>query len=226
MNTPGLMTGAVAEHTLGLLLGLQRGLFGHNEAVKRGGARPGPTLALGDSTIGIVGMGAIGQEVARRLRAGFGSDLLYWSRTRRPAAEEALGMANAELAELFGRADAVLLLLASAPETRGIVAARLFDAVRRPIFLVNTAAADLVDPAALRQALDDGRVAAAAFDGYWDEPLPSPAEDRFGLLSCPDSRFVVTPHVAAKTTTAWPRMVDSAVANLLRHFEGDHDALS
>lgn len=135
-------------------------------------------------------------------------------------------MAYAEPVELFGRADAVLLLLASEPETRGIIAARVFDAIRRPIFLVNTAAADLVDPTALSRALDDGRVAAAAFDGYWEEPLPCPAEDRFGLLRYPDSRFVVTPHVAAKTTTAWPRMVDSAVANLLRHFEGDHDARS
>lgn len=224
MNTPGLMVDAVAEHSLGLLIGLQRGLFHHNEAVKRGAPRPAATRSLADSTVGVVGLGPIGLKVARQLRETLGCELLYWSRTPKPEVEAELGIGYAELDEMFARVDSVLLLLASTPETRAIVGQHLFEAIRVPMFLVNTAAAELVDPHALRAAIDDGRIVAAAFDGYWQEPLPPPADDPYGLLSYPDGKFVVTPHVAAKTTRAWPRMVDAAVDNLLGHFEAAHAA--
>lgn len=222
MTTPGLMTGAVAEHTLGLLLGLQRGLFAHNDAAKRLGVPPAPTVALCESTIGIVGLGTIGREIARQLRAGPGPALLYWSRTRKPDAEAALDIVFAELPQLFEKATSILLMLACTTETKRIISDEILRAIRKPVFLVNTAAAELVDPGALARALDDGRVAAAAFDGYWQEPLPSAADDRHGLLSRADAAFVVTPHVAAKTTGAWPRMVEAAVCNLIRHVEAGH----
>ncbi len=224
MNTPGLMTDAVVEHTIGFLLGLQRGLFRHNEAVKRGGMPIGETKALSDSTIGIVGLGRIGHEAARQLRsAARSAELLYWSRSRKPEAEAQLDIRFTPLPDVFARSDSILLLLAATPETRGLIGEALFACVQKPIFLVNTAGAELVDPAALRAALDEGRVAGAAFDGYWHEPLPPPANDPFGLLSRPDSQFIVSPHVAAKASNAWPRMVDAAVGNLARHFGGAND---
>ena len=213
-NTPGVASPAVVEHTIGLLLGLARGLFAHNDAVKRGGTPPGSTPELSSLSVGIVGLGDIGGRVARALRGGFGVDVTYASRTRKPALEAELGLRHRELRELFAEVDAVLLLTSVTPETAGFVGEELLGASDRPILLVDTAAARLVDPAALRAALDRGRVRAAAFDGYWIEPLPAVADDPFGLLGYPDGRFVVTPHVAAKTPQTWNRMVAMAVDNL------------
>ena len=224
MNTSGLMVDAVAEHTLGFLLGLQRGLFRHNHVAKRGSIHIGETQALSESTIGIVGLGRIGLEAARRLRRGVapGAELLYWSRSRKVGAETELDVRFASLSDIFARANSILLLLAATPETRGIIGERLFARIQAPAFLVNTAGAELVDPWALRAALDQGQIAGAAFDGYWKEPLPPPSSDQFGLLSYPDDKFVVTPHVAAKTSNTWPRMVDAAVENLVRYFGGGY----
>lgn len=225
MSTPGLMADAVAEHTVGFLIGLQRGLFRHNEAAKHGAIRINETRALSDSTIGIVGLGRIGLETARQLRYGAarGAQLLYWSRSRKAEAEDELNIRFASLPDIFARSDSILLLLAISAETRGIVGEALLAHIQAPIFLVNTAAAELVDPWVLRAALDQGRIAGAAFDGYWREPLPSPDSDPFGLLSYPDGKFVLTPHVAAKASNAWPRMIDAAVENLVRHFGCGHD---
>jgi len=226
MNTPGLMVDAVTEHTLGFLLGLQRGLFRHNDAAKHGRIHIGETQALSDSTVGIVGLGRIGLEVARQLRAGVarGAELLYWSRSQHIEVEAELDIRFASLPDIFARSNSVLLLLAAPPETHGIIGEELFARIQAPIFLINTAAAELVDPWALRAALDQGRIAGAAFDGYWQEPLPPPSSDPFGLLSYSDSKFVVTPHVAAKASNAWPRMVDAAVENLVRHFGAGNGA--
>ena len=77
----------------------------------------------------------------------------------------------------------------------------------------------------MKRALESGRVAAAAFDGYWEEPLPEPGSDPFGLLALPDSRFVVTPHTAAKSVGTWPRMIDVAVDNVVRAFEPERAAV-
>lgn len=222
MNTPGLMVDAVVEHSLGFLLGLQRGLFRHNEATKRGRIHIGETQALSDSTIGLVGLGRIGLEAARQLREGVatGAELLYWSRSRKMQVETELDIRFACLIEIFERSNSVLLFLAAPPETHGIIGEKLFARIQAPIFLVNTAAAELVAPWALRAALDQGRIAGAAFDGYWQEPLPPPSSDPFGLLAYPDGKFIVTPHVAAKASSAWPRMIDAAVENLVRHFGG------
>jgi phosphoglycerate dehydrogenase-like enzyme len=216
-NTPGVASPAVVEHTMGMLLGLVRGLFAHNDAVKRGGTAPGSTPELSSLTVGIVGLGDIGTRVARTLRLGFGARVCYASPTPKPALEAELGLERLELPELFAGVDAVVLLASTSPATIGLVGEELLAGSDRPILLVNTAGARLVDPVALRAALERGRVTAAAFDGYWIEPLPAVADDPYGLLGFPDARFVVTPHVAAKTPQTWQRMVGLAVDNLASH---------
>lgn len=213
-NTPSIAGPAVAEHTLGLLLGTMRGLFAHNEGAKRGFEPPGATVELRDCRVGIVGLGDVGTRVARILRRGFDAAVAYHSRTRKQALEAELGLEPRDLRRLFADCDAVVLLAPIAPETIHMVGRELLQTARPGLRLVNTAGARLVEPEALRQALLDGRIGAAAFDSYWLEPLPSPGADPFGLLSLPDSRFVVTPHVAAKTTGAWRRMVQRAVDNV------------
>jgi len=214
-NTPSIAGPAVAEHTLGLLLGLVRGLFAHNAAVKAGYSGPGASRELADIVVGIVGLGDIGSRVARILRHGFGTTVLYASRTRKTDLERELGLEHVDRQHLFASVDAVILLAPIAPATIGMVDAKLLEAARPGLFLINTAGARLVDPQALKRALDSGHVAAAAFDSYWIEPLPAPDKDPFGLLGLPDASFVVTPHVAAKTTGSWNRMLHLAVENVI-----------
>jgi glyoxylate reductase len=211
-TTPNTNTDAVAEHTLGLLLGLCRGLFAYNESAKRGAAEIVMIPQLADLTIGILGLGHIGARVAQLL-APFGPRLLYANRTSRPELEATTGLRQVEISSLFAAVDAVILLLASTDQTRGIVGKAQLSNDKPGTLLINTASADLVDPWALRHAIDAGGVAAAAFDGYWIEPLPAPADDPYGLLALSDARFVVTPHCAAKTPQSWGRMLDGAVAN-------------
>jgi phosphoglycerate dehydrogenase-like enzyme len=81
--------------------------------------------------------------------------------------------------------------------------------------LINTAGAWIVEPVALRAALECGNVRAAAFDGYWIEPLPEIADDPYGLLGLPDHQFVVTPHTAARTPQTWIRMCDQAIQQVI-----------
>ena len=219
VNTPGVMASAVAEHTVGLVVGLARGLFAQNEMVKRSGPLKGPTRELAGMAIGIVGMGAIGTRVARILTTAFGCIVCYTSRTRKPTIETELGMRFLDTDELFATSEAVVLLAATTPETTGIVNGSRLSRARAGLLLVNTASATLVDPAALKRALETGRVASAAFDGYWIEPLPAPSSDPFGLLSLPDHLFVVTPHNAARTVGTWNRMIALAVDNIFRAVE-------
>jgi phosphogluconate 2-dehydrogenase len=216
-STPGVMTIAVAEHTMGLLLGLVRGLFRQNEAVKRSGSWE-TTRELRTLTVGIVGLGSIGTRVAQLLRRGFASRVIYTSRTRKPDLEADLGLTFVDAHTLFSAADAVILLAPTTPETVGAFGADYLLRMKAGSFLVNTASAGLVDPTALSEALRSGRVSAAAFDGYWIEPLPAPASDPFGLLTLPDGQFVVTPHTAAKTIGTWDAMIDAAVQNLVLFF--------
>jgi phosphoglycerate dehydrogenase-like enzyme len=217
-TTRGMCTRAVAEHTIGLLLGLVRELFSQNESVKRLGACPGETQELGAMVVGILGMGDVARQVARVLTQAFGCPVIYANRTRRPEIEAMLGVRHVDVPSLFAEASVILVLLSATAETKSLVTGALLGACRPGSFLLNTAGASIVDPTGLREALVRGPLRAAAFDGYWIEPVPAPADDPFGLLTLPDEKFIVTPHLAAKTRQAWTRMVDRAVEQVV------HDA--
>lgn len=215
LRTPAVMASAVAEHTVGLVIGLCRGLFAQNDGVKRTCRWSLPTNELADIDVGIVGMGAVGSRVAKVLSGGFGCRLRYYSRSRKNELERDLSLRFTELRELFASSAVVILLLPTSPETINLVDSSLLSIVPTGMFLVNTAGATLVDPRALLAALLSGQVQSAAFDGYWIEPLPMPKDDPYGLLSLPDDKFVVTPHAAAQTVGTWTRMLDMAVTNVV-----------
>jgi phosphoglycerate dehydrogenase-like enzyme len=222
LNTPEVMAQAVAEHTIGLLIGLVRGLFAQNEAVKRLGNSKPSALELAGMDVGLIGMGAIGTRVARILTTAFGSKVSYTNRSRKPTLESEMGLDFVDINHLFAKSEAILLLVPTTPETTNLVDGSKLSKARHGLLLVNTAGAKLVEPRALKSALDSRQVAAAAFDGYWMEPLPDPASDPYGLLALPDSRFVVTPHTAAKTSGTWSRMIAMAVDNVIHAFEQTH----
>ncbi|HWW61674.1 MAG TPA: NAD(P)-dependent oxidoreductase [Thermoanaerobaculia bacterium] len=217
-NTPNIMADAVAEHTVGLLIGLVRGLFTQNESVKRSADPIAPTPELRDVFVGIIGLGSIGSRVARVLVNGFGCRVAYHSRTPRPELERELRLEFLDLDALLRAVDAALLLVPTTASTVDLLDDKRLASVRPGLLLVNTAGARLVNPGALKAALEAGHVRAAAFDGYWLEPLPTAASDPWGFLRLPDDKFIVTPHTAAKTHSAWPRMIAAAVDNVVNEF--------
>lgn len=213
-NTAGIAAASVAEHALALLLALSRQVLAHNARVKHGGPEAGTIRDLGRMTVGVVGLGQVGTALATTLREAFRTQVLYAGPNAKCGLERRIGVQRADTAELFADADAIVLACTVEPATRYLVD-DAFLANSHGLLLVNPAGAELVDPAALRRALDGGHVAAAAFDGYWTEPPPPPSDDPYGLLDYPDARFVVTPHVAAKCSDVWDGMVERAVANAL-----------
>ncbi len=217
-NTPAVMAPAVAEHTIGLILGLQRRLFAQNWRAKQGTSIPYEVNELSSLCVGIVGLGEIGARVARILRSGFGSQVIYTSRTRKPQLEAELALTFVTMETLFSSADIIVLALPTHPETEFFVNDTLLTKVQKGAMLVNTAGAKLVEPNALRKHLVSQQLGAAAFDGYYIEPLPHPSEDPYHLLSLTDEQFIVTPHTAAKTNQSWHRMLDMSINNVLGYF--------
>jgi glyoxylate reductase len=162
------------------------------------------------ATLGLVGLGAIGQAVARRAQ-GFGMRVLAWSRSRRVVP----GVAFAPLDALLEAADFVSIHVALAPETRGLLDAAAIARMKPGAVLVNTARGGIVDEVALADALRTGRLAAAGLDVFAREPL-DPASP---LLALPN--VVVTPHIGSASEATRARMVELAVANLLAALAGE-----
>jgi len=212
-NTPGAVDGATADMTMALLLAAARNVV-RGDRFARGPefTRYDPTLLLGaevhGSTLGIIGLGRIGRQVARRAR-GFDMRILYHSRKRRDAAAEAaLGVEYAPLDELLSRSHFVSLNVPLTPETRGLIGERELRLMRRDAILVNVARGAVVDHDALCRALREGWIAGAAIDVTEPEPLP-----RDHPLLRHDN-LVIAPHLGSATLRTRARMGEMAAANL------------
>lgn len=220
-RTPGLMATTVAEHTLSMLLALTRQLLSNNNRSKSASTIVHPR-DLSDLQIGVIGMGATATELARILASGFNVSVSYYSRTRKLEVEALYKSKYLCLSELLKEMDIIVLLIPLSPDTRDFLNIRMFDKMKDGVILINTASAGLVNPHDLKRALDSGKVSATAFDGYWQEPIPSVDFDPYGLLETDESKFLLTPHIAAKGGV-WNRMMDAAVTNVLT-FYGAHGA--
>jgi phosphoglycerate dehydrogenase-like enzyme len=210
---------SVAEHTIMLMLAALRSLPDLVGLTRAGRWRTvmgeQRYYELAGKTVGIVGMGKIGQEVTRRLR-GWSVTPLYYDVFRRSATEEAdLGVAYTSLNELFARSDLITLHAPLTSDTRHIVDAELLALVKPTCVLVNAARGELVDEAALLVALNEERLLAAALDTLAQEPPPPDHP----LTHHP--RVIVTPHVAGPTWDSWPRRFKNAYTNVLRAQRGE-----
>ncbi|MEO8199791.1 MAG: D-glycerate dehydrogenase [Gemmatimonadota bacterium] len=218
-NTPGVLTEATADLAMALLLMVARRL-GEGEREVRAGAWNGwrPTHLMGADvsgrTLGIVGLGRIGQAVARRAHRGFGMRVVSY--TPHPvdnATAAASGITQLDaLGSLLSQSDYVSLHCRATPETRHLINAAALDRMKCSAFLINTARGDIVDEAALIVALDAGRIAGAALDVYDREPLV-PA----GLLH--RQNVVLLPHLGSATESTRVAMGMRAVENLTAFFE-------
>lgn len=218
-HTPGVLTDAVADLTLALLLAVARGIFPAAQDAREG--RWGlwsPTGWLGadlqGATLGIVGLGGIGQAVARRA-VGFGLRIVYTSRTPKPEAEATYGAQRLPLADLLAVSDFVSLHVPLTPETRGLIDEAALRRMKPTAFLVNMARGPVVDTAALVRALREGWIAGAALDVTDPEPLP-PEHPLYRFPNC-----VIVPHIGSATHGTRRRMAELAIANLLAGLRGE-----
>jgi glyoxylate reductase len=208
-HTPGVLTDSTADLAVGLMLAVGRRMAEGDALVRAGAWSDGwkPNLLLGTdlsgSTVGLIGMGPIGQAVAKRLK-GFGCHVLAWNRTPR----EVAGVEFTDLETLLSRADIVSLHTALSDDTRGMISRERLGLMKDQAMLINTARGGIVDEMALVEALATGRLR-AGLDVYAEEPLPLDSIFR-SLPGC-----VLLPHVGSATERTRRAMFELALANLV-----------
>jgi phosphoglycerate dehydrogenase-like enzyme len=223
--TPGANARSVAEFAFGVILNLVRKITYYNELSRQGGVIYGETTwTLKGRTLGIVGLGFVGSEVAQIAKQGFQMRVVYFSRTRKPDVEKELGIEWAStLEQLLRQSDIVTLHPPYTKETIGMMGIGQFRAMKRTAILINVARPAMVDPHALREAIEKDLIAAAAMDGYYEEPLPSLENDKYGLLRLPTNRMCITPHVAYQTDDSVVRQADMFIRSVLAALEGKEE---
>lgn len=207
----GANAGCVAEHAMALLLGLVREVPQLHARVVAGKWRPpGVLRQISDKRLGILGLGAIGREIAR-MAEGFRMEIAYTARRQR---DDAPYRYFARLGDLAAFADALLVACPGGRETHHLVDAPVLDALGPEGFLVNVARGSVIDTAALVRALRDGVIAGAALDVFENEPeVPG---DLVGLTN-----LILTPHVGGNSQESRAAMFERALANLAAFFAGD-----
>jgi lactate dehydrogenase-like 2-hydroxyacid dehydrogenase len=219
-NTPSVLTDCTADLALALMLAVARRL-GEGERELRAGRWSGwrPTHMIGarasGATLGVIGFGRIGQAVARRAHFGFGMRVLYQNRSAvDPATAAACGAERrATVEDVLAEADFVSLHCPGGAENRHLIDARRLSLMKAGAFLINTARGEVVDEAALAEALAAGRIAGAGLDVYEREPEVHPA-----LLSL--ENVVLAPHLGSATEETRVAMGLKALDNLSAFFDG------
>src|SRR5712692_1337724 len=214
VNAPGANSISVAEHALALMLALARSVPAADRAMKdeRWEKRRFLGTELRGKTLGVAGLGRIGQEVAQRARA-FGMRLIAHDPYISKEIAAGLGVELMSIDDVCATADYITLHVPSTPETRHLFNDERFATCKPGIRLINTARGELIDEAALRRAIDKGIVAAAALDVFETEP---PAD--WSLAQLP--QVIATPHIAASTEEA-QELVGIDTAATVRDFLRD-----
>lgn len=217
-NTPGVLTETTADLAFSLILAIARRL-GEGERIVREGrwGAWNPFAFLGrdvhHSTLGIIGLGRIGAEVAKRAK-GFDMRVLYTNRGRNQEAEEKLGCIRVNLLTLLHESDFVVVLTPLSLETRGLLSTPQLQQMKQTACLINAARGPIIDQKALYLALRDGVIAGAALDVTDPEPLPM----NDPLLTL-DNCFIV-PHIGSASIATRTRMATLAAENIAAFLSG------
>lgn len=218
-HTPEVLDETTADTAFALLMAAARRLGEGRDYVRAGSWGPWqPELLLGQdvhsSTLGIVGLGRVGQAVARR-GLGFGMRVLYFGRHRRPEAEAKLGVIYRDLGDLLDESDHVVVATPLTPETEHLIDANALARMKATATLVNISRGGTVDSGALVDALRSGQIAAAGLDVTDPEPI-GPEHPLVSLDNC----FII-PHLGSSSRRTREAMADLAADNVLAGLRGD-----
>ncbi|OFV93687.1 MAG: phosphoglycerate dehydrogenase [Acidobacteria bacterium RIFCSPLOWO2_12_FULL_65_11] len=214
VNSPGANSISVAEHAVGLMLSLARSVPAADQAMKAGRWEKKKFLGteVRGKTLGVVGLGRIGQEVAQRAR-GFGMRIVAHDPYISADIAASFGVELLSLDALCAQADYITLHLPSTPETRHLFGDERFARCKKGAKIVNTARGELIDEAALRRAIEQGIIAGAGLDVFEQEPPKD-----WSLAQLP--QIIATPHIAASTEEA-QELVGTETAATVRDFLRD-----
>ena len=223
-NVPTATSGnadSVAELGIYLMIGLHRDVPAMSRSLRQGSMGQPQGRALDGRTMGIVGLGGIGQALIRRLK-GFGVRIIGLKNHAPEAARKALGLdwtgGAHQLPELLGRSDVVFLCLPATPASQGMMNRKTLAMMKPGAFLINLSRGSLVDRDALEWALSSGAIAGAGLDVFWQEP-PDPDDPIFDL------NVLATPHVAGSTDRSMQGIVTGVIENI-RRIEAGHMPLN
>jgi phosphoglycerate dehydrogenase-like enzyme len=209
---------AVAESTILLMLALLKKLPVHHETTRSGQwleHRLMPQLGeLAGRTVGLIGMGHVGREVAFRVRSFEASVIYYDVRRLREEEERTIGLRYVSLDELLATADVISIHSALTLQTRGLIGAREFNLMKKTAFLINTSRGEIVDQNELCKRLIARKIGGAALDVFDPEP-PAP-DDPLLLLD----NVILTPHMAGATLDTWARRLRISYQNFQRIVNG------
>jgi phosphoglycerate dehydrogenase-like enzyme len=213
--TPGYGATSVAEYTLGLILSLTRHIAASYYSLKHGEwlSSKFQGVDLKGKTLGIVGLGPIGADMAR-LGAGIGMHLVGWTRNAAPDRAQH-GLRFVTLEEVFATADVVTIHLSLNAQTERLVSRALLSTMKPTAFFINTSRAKIVDNQTLAELLQHGRIAGAALDVHEEEPTP------MNYLFATLPNVLVTPHIAYNSKEAGENMLRIAYATLFAFLKGE-----
>ncbi|NHN30639.1 2-hydroxyacid dehydrogenase [Paenibacillus agricola] len=220
-HTPYVLDGTVADLVLALMLSAGRRIAELDAFVKAGkwqkGAVKGNDLFGMDvhhATVGIIGMGRIGEAIAKRAVNGFDMELLYYSRSRKPDVEELYGAQYRSLEDLLKESDYVVMITPLTPETENMIGKEQFSLMKPSAFFINASRGATVDEQAMIEALQNGTIRGAGLDVFQQEPTPIDNP----LLKLPN--VVTLPHIGSATEKTRYDMTMLAAENLVGALTG------
>lgn len=217
-NTPGVLTDATADLAIALLFGCARRLV-EGDAFTRAGKFKGwaPMLLIGQDmtgkTLGIIGAGRIGSNVARKMARGFDMKVLYVDKFANPELEKEIGARKVDMPELLRESDFISIHVNLTPETTHMIGEKEFAQMKPTCVLVNTARGPVVDEKALVKALKEKKIFSAGLDVFEKEPALEP-----GLIDLPN--VIIPPHIASATLWTRSKMAEIAAQNLIDALSG------
>ncbi len=219
-HTPGVLSNSVADMTLALLLACNRKIIQADRYVRerwddRAPGYPSHGLDLEGKTLGIIGLGRIGLEVAKRCVKGFEMDLIYFDIMRNRKAEKELGAKFMTLEEVMNQSDFISVNVALTSRTRGIIGAKQLRMMKNTAYIINTSRGSVIDQASLVEVLSEGSIAGAGLDVFEKEPI----QKNDPLLKL--QNVVLSPHIGSVTEEAREAMAICDAKNIVSVIKGE-----
>ena len=212
-NIPGKTAPVVAEHAFGLMFAAAKRAAWYTEMTRQGHWVKQDGVFLGDKTVGIVGTGNIGAEMARICNA-FGMNVIAYTFNPSDERAERLGVRFVELDELMASSDVITIHTKLTPDSEKMIGAHEIGLMKPEAILVNVARGPIVDETALVEALNAGRISGAALDVFENEPLPEGSP----IMEC--EQVILTPHIADMTPEGLDLLNQGVVENTLAYLNG------